>query len=184
MTTRRAPILLAAALAACALIAVLGSTATASAACKSADQAAHKLTSKKARKATLCLINKQRAKHRAPKLKAKYSLRKAAKRHTRRMLKKSCYSHTCPGEADLVGRINATGYLPCGCAWGVGENIAYGFGGRSSPRAIVKAWMKSPAHRSNILSRSFEHIGVGIKRGAPVGSGPAATYTTTFGYRR
>lgn len=44
--------------------------------------------------------------------------------------------------------------------------------------------MKSPAHRSNILSRSFEHIGVGIKRGAPVGSGPAATYTTTFGYRR
>jgi uncharacterized protein YkwD len=174
---------LAAALAACALIAA-GSTATAVAACKSADQPAQKLTSKKARKATLCLINKQRAKHRAPRLKAKYSLRRAAKRHTRRMLKKSCYSHTCPGEADLVGRINATGYLPCGCSWGVGENIAYGFERRSSPRAIVKAWMKSPPHRANILNRSFEHVGVGIKRGAPVGNGPAATYTTTFGYRR
>jgi uncharacterized protein YkwD len=184
MTTRRAPILAAAALAVTASLLAFGPTATASAACTAADRPAHQITSKQGRKATLCLINKQRAKHGMPKLKARFALRKAAKRHTRRMLKKRCYSHRCPGEPDLVGRISGTSYLPCNCAWGVGENIAYGFERRSSPRAIVKAWMKSAPHRANILNRSFEHIGVGVKPGAPVGGSRAATYTTTFGYLR
>lgn len=184
MTTRSPTTLLAAALAACALVAALGSTATASAACKAAERPAFDVTSKKARKATLCLLNKQRANRGIRTLKEKATLRKAAKRHTRRMLKKRCYSHLCPGEADLVARIGATSYLPCGCAWGVGENIAYGFGRRSSPKAIVKTWMNSAPHRASILNRSFEHVGVGIRRGAPLGGGPASTYTTTFGYRR
>jgi uncharacterized protein YkwD len=38
-----------------------------------------------------------------------------------------------------------------------GENIAYGY---STPRALVSAWMHSPGHRANILSRHFHRIGV------------------------
>ncbi|MFF4845864.1 CAP domain-containing protein [Streptomyces collinus] len=35
-------------------------------------------------------------------------------------------------------------------------------GGRSATAAaVVKAWMKSPRHRSNILNCSLEHMGVG-----------------------
>lgn len=33
----------------------------------------------------------------------------------------------------------------------VGENLAFGTGPYSTPREIVKDWMKSPGHRANIL---------------------------------
>ncbi len=33
----------------------------------------------------------------------------------------------------------------------LGENLAWGIGARSTPRQIVKAWMRSPAHRATIL---------------------------------
>lgn len=166
-----------------ALLLLAGPTAGASAACKGADKPGYSIAGKTARKATLCLINKQRAKHGMKKLKEDSGQRKAAKKHTRRMLKKGCFSHICPGEGDLVQRITATSYLPCNCSWGIGENIAYGFGSKSSPKTILKAWMKSPGHRDNILNRSFEHIGIGVKPGVPTGGGKGATYTTTFGYR-
>ena len=160
-----------------------GSPADASAGCRAAKKPAYSVSSRVARKATLCLINKRRAKHGAHRLKEARSQRKAAKRHTRTMLRKGCFSHLCGGEGDLVKRLSATGYLPCNCSWGVGENIAYGFGRRSSPKKIVKAWMKSPGHRANILNRSFERIGIGVKPSTPTGGGQGATYTTTFGYR-
>ena len=38
-----------------------------------------------------------------------------------------------------------------------GENIASGY---STPRALVSAWMHSPGHRANLLSRHFHRIGV------------------------
>ncbi len=44
-----------------------------------------------------------------------------------------------------------------------GENIAYGY---STPRALVSAWMHSPGHRANILSRHFHRIGVSGWRSA------------------
>jgi uncharacterized protein YkwD len=49
-----------------------------------------------------------------------------------------------------------------------GENIAFGF---ETPRALVSAWMHSPGHRANILSRHFHRIGV---------SGWRATDGTTY----
>ena len=39
-----------------------------------------------------------------------------------------------------------------------GENIATGY---SAPASVVSAWMNSPGHRANILSRNFNAIGVG-----------------------
>lgn len=39
-----------------------------------------------------------------------------------------------------------------------GENIAIGY---STPASVVDAWMNSPGHRANILSRDFSAIGVG-----------------------
>ena len=39
-----------------------------------------------------------------------------------------------------------------------GENIA---GNYASPSAVVNAWMNSSGHRANILSESYNYIGVG-----------------------
>lgn len=176
-------------LAACSLLAVAILVAAAApqaqaAECKGGAKPASQLSGKQARKATACLINKQRRARGLRRLKEHGAHRRAAKRHTRVMIDKRCFAHVCPGERDLVGRVSATGYLPCGCTWGLAENIAYGFGRRGSPRSIVAAWMRSPGHRVNILGRSFEHVGIGVRRGAPSGGSGAATYTADFGFRR
>ena len=44
-----------------------------------------------------------------------------------------------------------------------GENIAYGY---PTAAAVMKAWMNSPGHRSNILNRQFTKIGLGLARSA------------------
>lgn len=40
----------------------------------------------------------------------------------------------------------------------VSENIAYGY---TSGKSVVRAWMKSPGHRRNIMSSGVRQIGVG-----------------------
>jgi uncharacterized protein YkwD len=44
--------------------------------------------------------------------------------------------------------------------------------------------MRSAGHRDNVLNRRFRDVGVGVAPGAPAkAAGPAATYTSDFGYR-
>lgn len=152
--------------------------------CGSAKTPAYKLSARKARSATLCMINKERSSRGLSPLHQHSRQQESASKHTRVMVSSRCFDHECPGERDLIGRIIASGYLPCLCTWGVGENIAWGGGRLSSPRKIVAAWMNSAPHRANILNRSFDEIGIGIDRGSPTGMKDAATYTTDFGYKR
>lgn len=172
------------ALVASLLIAAAGAGA-AHAGCKGARLAPAKLSKKRAERAVLCLINKQRKKRGLDKLKKDRKQRRAARRHSRRMVNKRCFSHRCKGEPDLTRRIKRAGYLPCNCYWGVGENLAYGERRLGSPKKIVKAWMRSPGHRANVLEGRFEHIGIGITWGSPKRGRvrAAATYTTNFGYK-
>ena len=161
-----------------------GAGAAAAGQCSGSDQAGFRLSEKQARKATLCLINRERKSRGLGALRSHDQQQRAAGGHNRAMLKKGCFDHECPGERDLVGRIEQAGYLPCSCSWSVAENIAWGKGGSSSPRAIVASWMNSAGHRANILNGGFEHIGIAVDGGAPGGGGGAATYTTDFGYKR
>jgi uncharacterized protein YkwD len=151
--------------------------------CKNSSKPGYKLSGKNASRATLCLLNKERDARGMRDLRIDRRQQRAAKSHNRTMIRKNCFSHQCAGERDLVGRIQAAGYLPCNCSWSVGENIAWGSGSSSSPRQIVDAWMNSAPHRSNILNRRFEHIGVAVHRGAPGAGRQAATYTTDFGFK-
>jgi uncharacterized protein YkwD len=181
------PIALLAALAGALMLALaLGPAAggAAAAKCSGADRPAARMSGGKAERLTLCLLNKQRAKHGLKRLREQKNQDRAASRHNRRMVRKACFSHECPGEPDLVGRLTKAGYLPCGCSWMVGENIAWGSGSYGSPRRIVGSWMKSAGHRENILNPRFEHIGVAVTSGSPGGGyRDAATYTTDFGFK-
>jgi uncharacterized protein YkwD len=157
----------------------------AQAACGYAHGGSSEITRRQARDAVVCLINNRRDARGKRNLSSHGELKEAAGRHSRRMRHAGCFSHQCPGEKDLAGRISSTSYLPCGCSWGIGENIAWGSRGRGTPVAIVKAWMGSAGHRRNILDADFRHIGVGVAWGSP--SNPcadAAIYTADFGYRR
>jgi len=75
-------------------------------------------------------------------------------------------------------------YLPAR-RWLVGENIGVGGGGQGTPFSILRAWLRSPPHRRNLLDGSFREVGLGIAAGRPRRSGRrGATYTADFGFRR
>lgn len=132
-----------------------------------------------------CLLNRKRKARGLRALKRHSKPRKAATRHNRRMIRTNCFAHQCPGELDLVGRLTKARYLPHSGRWGVGENLAWGMGRRSTPGSIVRKWMRSPGHRANILTESFRHVGIAVHRGNPrKDSKRGTTYTVDFGFRR
>jgi len=168
-----------------ALTASLAVPALASA-CSDADIIPTSRTISKARAATLCLLNEQRAAHGLRKLRPHSALERAAQRYAHAMVRGRFFGHVSPSGSTLEERIRrGTRYLAGALRYQIGENIGWGVRGLARPRAIVNAWMASPGHRANILSRAFREVGIGIKPGAPVrgvGRG-AVTYTNEFGAR-
>ena len=167
---------------AAALALALVAAPAASAACKNAGASPENATKRTLVRATLCVLNAKRASHDLRALGLNRRLSTAARRHSRAMVRERFFSHDSLNGASFAHRIRATGYLDGAQGWSLGENIAYGSGRRSTPRAIARAWMNSPGHRANILSESFRDIGIDIASGTPVGTG-GATYTTDFGRR-
>lgn len=138
------------------------------------------------RKATLCLLNKERTSRRLAALTSNGALQKAATSYSLKMVDEGFFDHVSPGGSTLTSRIKGTSFLAGPLrSWTLGENIAWGSGGLATPERIVDAWMHSAGHRKNILTPGFKVIGIGIAPGAPTGSdiSDAATYTTDFGAR-
>lgn len=163
-----------------------GASTGAARACPGAQSMPTSASMAQARAATLCLINNQRASHGLRALRANPILQRAADAHSRNMARRHFFNHTAPGGVTLVRRLaSAGGYVSASRSWSVGENIAWGGGYLATPSSIVGAWMHSPGHRANILSRGFREIGVGIATGVPVAGSAfdGATYTTDFGAR-
>jgi uncharacterized protein YkwD len=157
-------------------------SASAASSCGGANATASQASESALVRATLCVLNRERARRDLRPLRLNSRLSTAARRHSRAMVRRGFFSHDSLGGASFVDRIRETGYLSGARSWYVGENIAYGSGDRSSPRAIGIAWMKSPPHRANILNRSFREVGIGLAFGTPVGA-RGGTYTTDFGRR-
>jgi hypothetical protein len=155
--------------------------------CRDADVVPAQLTPDRARAAIVCLLDEERADRDRGELDPSRSLREAAKRHSAYMRRHECFSHRCPGEKNLEGRLRASGYIPCDCRWGIGENLAWGEGASGAPEAIVEEWMNSPPHRENVLDGAFRQVDVGVVRGVPENDEQAAsamTFTANFGYKR
>jgi uncharacterized protein YkwD len=138
---------------------------------------------RKARKATLCLVNLERKAHGLRPLRENRRLRKAARRHSRAMVRRKFFDHVAPTGATLLKRVRSAGYLRGARSYTVGENIGWGGGHYATPLSMHRAWMRSPGHRENLLRPTFREIGIGIAAGVPVGGGSGATYTQNFGSR-
>jgi uncharacterized protein YkwD len=164
------------------LLLVAAPSASAADACSAAHARPAQASKRALVRATLCVLNAHRARNDLRRLRLSPRLSAAARRHSRAMARRNFFSHDSLGGASFVDRIRRTGYLRGTRSWSVGENIAYGDGGRSTPASIGRAWMNSPGHRANILSRSFRAVGIGIAVGTP-GGGGGGTYTTDFGRR-
>ncbi len=153
--------------------------------CEGAAAKPHVASAAKLKAATRCLINKRRDGHGMRRLKHNRSLETAAQRHSRDMDKRNRFSHIGSNGSSPFDRVRRAGYFKGSGQAGVGENIAWGRGRQARPKAVVKAWMHSPAHRQIILEGRFRHVGVGFRNGSPVrGRGRrAGTYTADFGLR-
>jgi uncharacterized protein YkwD len=72
-------------------------------------------------------------------------------------------------------------YVDDARCWRAAENIAWATPGLGSVRMIFKAWMRSPGHRSAILSRQYEEIGIGFRIGKLKDRASARVWVQHFG---
>jgi uncharacterized protein YkwD len=128
--------------------------------------------------AVICLTNEQRMLHGLQPVSEHSALAAAAHKHAQDMTTRKYFSHYSP--ATPCDRARQAGYPATYCT--IGENIKWGPGATSTPRATVNWWMGSPPHRATLLYPHQKHIGVGVSPYAPaIYTGQAATYVQMFG---
>jgi len=152
--------------------------------CADADLEASGNNLRRIRAAVVCLHNQIRAQYHLPLLGENKPLRRAALGHSRDMVTDGYFEHTTPEGTTTLDRILRSGYVGRGEGWVLGENLAWGTGSIGTPRAAIETWMRSPAHRANLLRRAYREIGVGVVLGVPGSDAAGATYTVDFGVRR
>lgn len=102
----------------------------------------------------LALVNAERADAGCAPVKVDARLTESAQRHSQDMAEQDYFSHASKDGRSFADRIEAAGY-PSPAA----ENIAKG---QRSAEQVMRAWMKSPGHRKNILDCSLTALGTGV----------------------
>jgi uncharacterized protein YkwD len=131
-----------------------------------------------------CELDRVRVSRDLRRLRGDGQLELAARRHTVDMVRRRYFSHTSESGADLGDRVRRAGYAAPGCSWRVGEVLAWGVGRRSTAAATVRAWLRSPSHRSIVLSDAYVEAGVAARAGTPFRRrGSGVTVTVVLGRR-
>lgn len=119
--------------------------------------------------AVMDLVNQERRAVGCSALASSPALTRAAQLHAEDMVRRDYFSHVSPDGTEVMERARSAGFT----GGAVAENIAEG---QDSPRAVMRAWMRSSGHRANILNCSYRYIGVGV-----AGSGSDPTWVQNFG---
>jgi len=107
------------------------------------------------------LINNARVKAGISKLTTDDNVFKVARLKAQDMVKGSYFSHTSPTYGGPFQMLKTYGI-----SYKVaGENIA----GNPSLEAAVNAWLNSETHKQNILSNSYNYIGIGVEKSETYG---------------
>lgn len=135
--------------------------------------------------ATLCIVNQIRRAHHLRPFRSNSVLGSIASGQSHDMAVGGYF-----GDYSLAGRspfqrVAASTYGHGSRRLSVGQNIAWGQAGASTPAAIVRTWMASPPHRKILLAPLYRDVGVGISLGAPrrAAAGFAAIYTLDLAAR-
>lgn len=142
-------------------------------------------TRQRAGQAVLCLVNRARAAHGTPAVRASQPLATAAESHSADMVAAGFFSHASADGASLRQRVQRTGYIRRSKYTLIGETLAWGAGSFATPGQLFESFMASTVHRQTLLDGRFRDVGVGMTLGAPMPDvgGPAATLTLDFGRR-
>lgn len=132
----------------------------------------------------LRLINQARSSRGLHTVRSFDALHRAARAHSCDMLRRDYFAHSSLSGLGVSARARRAGYGITGWSgWSVGEVIAWGSGSLGSPRAVFKAWMRSPGHRSVLLTRRWRDVGVGCERGTFKGIRGVCMWTVDLGRR-
>lgn len=134
-------------------VAVIASAGLVAAPAPAATPAAQKYGTKVMR-----LVNKVRDNHDRVRLKRYRCLQGFADRQATRLAKAQPKPDELKSFHVNLGKVRKK----CKLGGWLGENLVFGPG---YTKSMVKAWMKSPAHRSNILFRPFRLTGVAARKG-------------------
>ncbi len=105
------------------------------------------------------LINKKRAEAGLNLLTWNDDVARIARIHSENMANNKFFDHKGLDGSMVNNRADAVGLSK----WrSIGENIAYNRGYANPPEFAVEGWMKSPAHRDNILNNRWQESGIGI----------------------
>lgn len=106
----------------------------------------------------LNLTNYERVQNGLPPLSLSRQLSSAAQKKGQHMFQNDYWAHFAPDGTTPWEIIKGEGYNYTFA----GENLAKGF---TTSHDAVKAWMKSPTHKENILSENYEEVGFSIAEG-------------------
>ena len=130
----------------------------------------------------LCLHNAERRARGLSQVRWNPALAEAALRHARDMVARHYFAHEAPGGASHMDRLAATGYAPSVGCWSAAENMGLSRG-PSTPRQLWLAWMRSPAHRANIVDPRWQDFALGVVGSSPQGDATGLTVVSMFGVR-
>ena len=122
-------------------------------------------------------MNRERVAHGLNPLRLNEQLTLAATDRMRDMFAKHYFDHTSPDGIDPFSWIDKRGYGYTDA----GENLAVGY---ATAADIVDGWMKSPAHRVNVLSKNFDDVGVAIMPTSPTNRRMGPTVVALYGRRQ
>jgi uncharacterized protein YkwD len=165
---------LAVALLACSLFTAAPARA---AACPGADAAGGPANERAA--AVFCLTAQARKRAHRTALRGADALRRSAALKVGSIESCGTFSHT-PCGTRMTAPMRRTGYAR-GC-FAIGENLAWVDVGMT-PRQVVKAWLRSPAHRANLLDARFRDTGVASRVVTLADAGRVELWVQHFGAR-
>jgi len=111
----------------------------------------------------LTFTNQKRQENGLPALKIDGQLTQAAEQKASHMFAHNYWAHIAPDGTTPWYFIKNSGYEYLYA----GENLARGF---STASDVVNAWMNSPTHRENMLSKNYDDVGFAIQTGNLTGS--------------
>ena len=130
-----------------------------------------------------CLVRYARAQAGLPPLRKSRLLDRAAALKADEDVRCGEFSHT-PCGRPFLHVFERAGYVRPAGGWSVGENLAWGSGSASTPRAIMLLWLDSPGHRRNLLSQDWQEFGLArIAPDAFLSRPDAVIWVNAFGHR-
>ena len=105
-------------------------------------------------------VNRARGRHGLPRLRLSRRISYIAGMHAADMARNRFISHSSSNGTPFNVRIRIVEN-----ARTVGENLA-AMRGRTTGRRVVRAWLRSPAHRAQVLDPRYRRIGVGRATGS------------------